>query len=416
MVSALSPEPARSAETLQPGAFTRLLIAYTTSALGAAMIPIALSYGLLSAGRSVADVSLLMSAQSLTYAIAILPAGVLADRLTQRNMMIGADVLRCLSQVALAILIVRADTPILLLALLAAQLGLGSAMHQPSVGGLLPQIVGADRMQQATSQLSVSLALTGVIGPMLAGALIAAGGAGLVFAADAASYAFSAALVCTIRPVSRKARDQSFLSNFAEGWRAFATRRWLVAIMSLFGTLNLLALPPLLVLGAARFHERGYSALELGAVMGSAGVGAVLGGMVALRVQFRRPLAAAVAATLATAPVLILVALDAPFAALLIGGALFGAGMAGANIAIQSSVQRSIPSDRISRVLSICQLVAVATAPVGFALAGPAAAWVGAQQWLLISAGVIVIACATVFSVPDVRRFTIGVTPTENPT
>jgi MFS family permease len=125
---------------------------------------------------------------------------------------------------------------------------------------------------------------------------------------------------------------------------------------------------------------------------------------------------AAVAATLATAPVLVLVALDAPFFALLIGGALFGVGMAGANIAIQTSVQRSIPGDRISRVLSICQLVAVATAPIGFGLASPAAAWIGAQQWLLVSAGVIVVACAAVLGVPDVRRFSVGAASTENAT
>jgi MFS family permease len=416
MVSTLSPEPAGTAAAVQPRAFTYLLIAYTTSALGAAMIPIALSYGLLNAGRSVADVSLVMSAQSLTYAIAILPAGVLADRLARRNIMIAADLLRCFSQIAMAMLIVRADTPILLLGLLAAQLGLGSAMHQPSVGGLLPQIVPTDRIQQATSLLSVSLALSGVMGPLLAGALIAAGGAALVFGADAASYAFSAALLCMIRPLPRTAREKPFLANFAEGWRAFMTRRWLVAIMSLFGALNLLALPPLLVLGAARFHERGFSALDLGAVMASVGIGAVLGGMIAMRVQFRRSLVAAVAATLATAPVLVLVALDAPFFALLIGGALFGVGMAGANIAIQTSVQRSIPGDRISRVLSICQLVAVATAPIGFGLASPAAAWIGAQQWLLVSAGVIVVACAAVLGVPDVRRFSVGAASTENAT
>lgn len=105
-----------------------------------------------------------------------------------------------------------------------------------------------------------------------------------------------------------------------------------------------------------------------------------------------------------TAPSVLLAA-HAGTAALLAGAAAFGAAAAVLNVLVATSIQREIPDALLSRVMSVVQLVATGLVPVGFALTGPAAAWLGAGRALAFGAGAILVSVGVLLSMPEIRRF-----------
>lgn len=390
------------------------IAALGASAVGTAMVPAALSYTLLDLGRTVSDISLLLALQSLAFALLIIPAGAWADQSSRRGVMISADLLRFFTQGVLALMIFAGETSMPVLGALMLLLGIGNAFFQPASGGLITQIVERRDIGQATTAAGLSQALANAAGPAMAGALIAFSMAWLVFALDAATFLASGLLLLAVRPRPKSARGRAdLIGDMAEGLREFARHRWLWSIVGLFCLLNLLAMPPLLVLGAAVFHARDYSALVFGAVMTSGGVGVIVGGLMAFRLKPRRPLVWSAALMLCGTPLLVLVAIDAPVLLIMLAGVGTGAGLAFSSLSIHIAVQQRVTGDRLSRVLSVTQLVALATAPVGFAIAGPAGEAFGSERCLLVAAVVLTTGCLCALASRDIRGFVSA--PEEEP-
>ena len=82
--------------------FRLYFIGRATSFIGTGMIPVALSFAILGRGGSTTDVGLVLSADVFPLALFLLVAGVIADRLNRRAMMLGSDLLRCGAQAGLA--------------------------------------------------------------------------------------------------------------------------------------------------------------------------------------------------------------------------------------------------------------------------------------------------------------------------
>jgi len=390
--------------------FWLLLMAYLTSALGSTMIPVALSFTMLKIGRSTSEVGGVLAIQSFVYAALLLPAGAIADHLSRKNLIIASDILRCSCHLAIAFLLFMQETSIWALTALVALSGIGNAIFQPAIGGLLPQIVTKENIQKSTSMLSISYAASNMVGPSLAGIILATGISWLVFFLDAVTFAISAMLIYFIRSSVPKpnAKTRNIFNDMAAGWLEFKKRRWLWAITGLFCSLNLFAMPFLLVLGAALFYERGESAVVLGGLMTFGGIGVLIGGYFAFKVSIQYPLAFAAKYTTLAAPVLIFIAIDAPLPITLISSIFLGATLAYSSIVIQSIIQHEVSNDLVSRVLSISQLATLATAPFGFAMAGSVSGFLGAEMTLMISASVIIISSIITYGVKDIRQFTLA--------
>lgn len=132
------------------------------------------------------------------FAIASIPAGLLADRLDRRRLMITADLLRAAIVPLFLLIDETSDLPLLYL-LIAAQVGIG-ALFDPAFRALTPNLVKPDELLTANTILSATWSTLLALGASLGGIAAAALGLEAVFIIDAATYLVSAACIHGIRP------------------------------------------------------------------------------------------------------------------------------------------------------------------------------------------------------------------------
>lgn len=110
-------------------------------------------------------------------------------------------------------------------------------------------------------------------------------------------------------------------------------------------------------------------------------------------------------AALALVPELWLVAGTAPLAAIVVAGLFGGAGLILGNTVWETTLQQRIPADVLSRVSAYDWLGSLAFLPLGYALAGPLAAVLGATATLWLSGVIVLVAIAAItLAVPEVRE------------
>ncbi len=136
--------------------FRRFFIAYTTSIVGSAMVPVALTFAVLNEGYRVADVSHVLAAETVPLVAFLMLGGVIADRLPRSITMVSADLARCVSEGILAVLLLTGTAPVWAMIGLAGVLGAGQAFFNPAMTGLMPETVAPDALQQANALRAVA--------------------------------------------------------------------------------------------------------------------------------------------------------------------------------------------------------------------------------------------------------------------
>lgn len=386
----------------------RLLFAgQALSQLGDQMTPVAISFAVLDRGGSARQVGIVLGAGTAAMVLLLLVGGAIADRLPRRLVMLSADVLRFVVQAAVAVILLTGHWQVWELASLEVFWGIGAAFFTPALTGLLPQLLSGDHLVQGNALQNLSWSLGAVVGPALAGVLVAASGAGTAVAVDAASFAVSALSLAHVRLPSRvrsAGPKTSMLGDLRAGWRAFASRRWLWGIVVEFGLWHLLVFAPFIVLGAvvAKAHLGGAPAWGL--VLSAFGTGALAGGAVALHWRPKRPLLAATLATLGFVPLPALLAEAVTVAAIAPVAFVAGAGFAVFGTQWDTTLQRHIPHELLSRVSAYDWLGSLALLPVGYVIAGPISDAIGIPATLWGSSVFMVLAVGAVLSLPEVRR------------
>jgi predicted MFS family arabinose efflux permease len=393
-----------SLDVLRRREFRLLFGGQAVSVLGDRIVIVALAFAVLEVGGSTADVGLVLAAGTLPLVATVLVGGVVADRASRRAVMVAADLVRVASQGAMAALLVAGVAEIWMLALLAGVTGAATGFFSPASTGLLPEVVLAEQLQPANA-LRASAAATGeILGPVLGGVLVAVAGAGWALGADAATFAVSAACLALLRlPPRAPARRSRFRDDLRQGWTVFRSRRWVWTFVVYFAIGNLLwgawaALGPVVAdrdLGGAA---------AWGVVLAAMGGGALIGSLLAVRARPRHPLLiAAVADGLFALPLACLAAAP-PVALIACGALLAGAGTALAISLWESTLQRHIPNESLSRVSSYDWFGSLAFAPLGLAAWGSIAAAIGIGASLWIAFGLVLALTLALIAVPDVRR------------
>ena len=270
--------------------FTLFFIGSLLSAVGTAMVPVALSFALISSGRSAGALGTVLAAQTLPTVVLLLLGGVLGDRWPRRRIMIGADVLRFAAQSALAVLLIRGNASLPAIVVLTALIGAGTAFFYPARGGLVAQIVAKDQLARANGVLSGANSLASILGPAVAGAVVATAGAGWAIGLDGLSYLASALCLACVRQraETRQATGaRSVLQDLRLGLGAIASRRWLWLVVAQFGLLNLIALAPFMVLAPVLLARMPHGAQLWGLLLSAIGAGG-LAGAAAICVGSRR--------------------------------------------------------------------------------------------------------------------------------
>ncbi len=398
MPEALSP--------LREPRFRLLYFAQAASVVGDNVSPIAIAFAVLGLTGSATDLGLVLAARSLPMLLLVVPAGALADRYGRSRVVIASDIVSLASQGGLAALFLAGQAHLWQVILLQVIYGSAAALFLPASSGLVPETVSAERLQQANALRYLTIGAATVVGPALGGVLVETAGSGSALAIDAATFAISASLLSRLGSlgVTRAEARSSFLSELAAGWREVRARAWVWVSILDFAAFQLFTYGCFQVLGPLVASRSLGGASSWGTVVAAYGLGAVLGSAIALRVQPKRPLAAAFLASLAFSPALALLGFPAPLPPLALGWAVAGIGIGLGNVLWETTLQERIPPELRSRVSAYDWLGSLAVRPLGFLVAGPLAAALGVDVTLWLAAGGLAAATALTLSVPSVRR------------
>jgi MFS family permease len=384
--------------------FRLLFFGQGVSVLGDRMVAVALAFAVLEVGGSASAVGLVLACATLPLVGSVLIGGVVADRMSRRTVMIGADLVRLLSQGATATLLITGSAEVWTLALFAGLTGAATGFFNPASTGLLPEVVPTEELQPANALRATAVSGGEILGPLLAGVLVAAAGAGWAIAVDAATFAVSAAFLARLRAAGRPQRESAtFLADLREGWSAFRARRWVWSIVAYFAVANMLwgawsALGPIVAdrdLGGAA---------AWGTVLAAVGLGALVGSVLATRARPRRPLVLVALTEALFAVPLAALAAAAPAPLLVCAAFLSGAGMMLGNSVWESTLQRHVPAESLSRVASYDWFGSLAFRPLGLALWGPLAGVMGISSALWLAFGLFIAGVAALLALPDTRR------------
>ncbi|HWZ60572.1 MAG TPA: MFS transporter [Gemmatimonadaceae bacterium] len=316
-------------------------------------------------------------------------AGVLVDRLDRRRVLVWTQTAAMIQSLALAWLTLSHRVTIPEILVLSAAQGVINAFDMPARQSFLLQMV-EDRgdLSNAIAINSSMVNIARLIGPSLAGLVIAASGEGWCFFIDGVSYlAVIASLLAMRLPVAVATRAvQTMVAQLREGWHYVSTFRPVRTILLLFAVISLMGMPyvVLMPIFAAQVLHGGPH--TLGFLMGAAGVGAVIS---ALSLVVRRsvrglakmlPIAAALFGTS-----LILFGLSRTLWLSLPLMLLTGFGMMQGLTVSNTIIQTLVPEDMRGRAMSYYTAAFVGMAPFGSLLAGTLATWIGAPRTVMVT-------------------------------
>src|SRR4051794_402526 len=380
----------------------RLLFSGTViTNVGDRVASIALAFAVLDIG-SATDLGIVFAVRQVAEAVVLVAGGVLSDRLPRNLVIAGASLVQGTAQAATAALVLSGSGSIAAIVALQGLYGVGGGLVVPAEGGLVPQTVSKDRLQQANALQGLSSNLTRILGPALGGALVVAGSPGAALGLDALSFAACAAILYRIKIAPRAdVRHEGFIHELRAGWNEFTSRTWLWASVVLYGIGNI-GFCAWIVLGPVIAKADLGGAGAWGTVVAIGGAGAVVGSMIALRVRPSRPLVACTVAAVPLAGQLLVLVLAPSVWLLSIASFCAGAGLA-VHLTLWFTVfQREVPESVQSRVSSYDTLRSFVLLPIAFAVVGPLWEVVGVAEALWLALGVLLTPWATTLMLPSV--------------
>jgi predicted MFS family arabinose efflux permease len=388
-------------------AFRLLFAAQSISSLGDRLVPVALAFAVLDLTGSATALGAVLAAQTIPLVAFVLFGGVWADRLSRRRVMLASDLVRAVSQGSSAALLLTGRAHVWELVALQAVYGTAVAFFGPAALALLPETVETSQLQQANSLIALSGNVAAVIGPAVAGVIVAASHPGWGLAFDAVTFLGSAACVAAMPPVVAAVRERApMLSELRAGWSAFRARRWLWITVACFTLYVGFGWAPWQVLGPQIARQSLGGPGAWAAIVVALGVGSVAGGLIALRFRPRYPLRMSMCVFVTVTPAMMAsVAAHAPLPLILALALIDGSAGTMFNTFWFTSMQSDIPAGEQARVFSWDYLGSTAMLPLGQALSGPVAATLGLSTTLYCAAGVTFVLFALGLSARAVRDF-----------
>jgi len=376
-----------SLDVLREREFRLLWLGRSLSAIGDSLMPVTTAFAVLAIGDA-SDLGIVLGASMGGRLVFTLAGGVWADRLPRRLIMIASDAVRAGAQIVIALVFLTDVVAVWHLAVAATIFGIASAFFGPASTGVVPQIVSASRIQQATALLGLSRNATELFGPVLAGLLVATVGYPLVYTIDAASFVASLGCLALMRPLGVvRTQTQSFLADAREGLREVFARPWMRTTLIADAFANF-AIAPYLVLGPLVVKEHLDGAPDWGLMMTGAAVGGIAGGALVLRWKPARPLIPAYASLVAVPLALLSLVPPVPLPLLMVAAALFSMSLVVANTFWQTMEQQHVPNDVLGRVDSVSWMIALVIMPIAYVVTGPVADEIGVRPTLLGAAAI----------------------------
>ena len=335
-----------------------------------------------------------------------LPFGAIADRRSRRKAMVEADLLRAGVMATIPLLLVFGWHAHLLQVLaVALTAGAARALFDSSSQAFLADIVPRGSIVEANARFGMTDGFAVVVGPPLAGVLIATVGAAAALAFDAFTFCASAAALLWVSGVveQRSHKEQSLRGSIREGLSYIRRQRHILTLTCTVGAANVGSGMAVGLLVIFLQQDLALSGWHAGIVFATNGLGAVVASQLARRLSMRTGLCRTfVLGLFVAASGLTLLASARSHnwgATAAVGMGIFGLGVMTHIVASASLRQLLVPRELLGRVTSSYRTVANSGVAAGALIGGVVGEWFGVRTGLITGAAFYgVVALAALFT------------------
>jgi MFS family permease len=371
-----------------------VLTAELVSLTGTSMTFVALPWFVLATTGSAAKTGWVLAAELAPFAVFGILAGSLVARLGAKRSMLLADAAR--GPLMTLVPILWWTHHLSFAALLGATFAVGcfSAVYQPSSRLILPEVLGEDErlVARGSAILGSGQQLTQILGPVLAGVLIAATSPATVLVIDAGTYVFSFAVIAAVVRAGKRVEQTGAAKGVLAGIRFLAHDPLLGPLLLAACLVNMLAQALVVGMQSLVYFHYDANAHVLGFLFGSFGVGALAGGLIAQQVAQKADLLKLAAVAMLGMPLpLWLLAVAMPWGAALVVVGAFAFFAPLVNAPILGILTVRTPAALRPKVMSAVMTVALLAGPLGYLLAGQAISRISIYTLFLVIAAALTV-------------------------
>ena len=345
------------------------------------------------------------AARSIPVLVLVVPAGIAADRFDRRRIILATNVAATLASGLLGVLTIIGAIDIATVLIIAFVLGITNAFELPARQSYVSELTRPGNLANAIALNSLLFNTARVVGPALAGILVAVVGPGWAFVINAVSFVPVMIGLLLIRKVHVPRVGIAARTAIPEAFRYLRSERRLAALFPLLAAQTIFGAGPL-ILAPSLARDLGQQAEGLGVLLTATGVGAVFGGLrLAATSQRESRWRVLLVAGLALAAGQIGVPIAGSYAVALVCFGIAGWGMVTFNASSNTIIQTIVPDRLRGRIMSLYTLVLLGLMPAGGVLLGAIADQLGSAAALGIGGlvyGLIVVAGFTLS--PALRR------------
>ncbi|NOJ79646.1 MFS transporter [Myxococcus xanthus] len=366
------------------------------SLLGSSLVQYALLWQVTLQTRSSVMMTLYIVAGFLPTFLLSPFAGVWADRYDRRKLIVLADALIALVTLALAVVFTLRGTELWLFFLAAAIRSVGTAVQQPAVGALLPQLVPEDQLMRVNSIQGTLHSVNMLGAPALAGFLMSVAPLQVLFYIDVVTAALAIALVTLFvqvapRPRAPEQEGASQLTEIRDGFRYIRGHTHLVPFFGYLGFTMVLITPAAFLTPLQTARSFGEEVWRLTAIEMVFSVGMMLGGAaLAVWGGFNSRMRTMVASNLIMGACTVALGVVPHFGVYLAAMGIFGVALPLYNTPATVMLQERVEPAYLGRVFSVMTMLSTALMPLSMLFFGPLAEVVSIEQLLQVT-GVLVV-------------------------
>lgn len=322
-----------------------------------------------------------------------IPAGVLADRINRRTLVLASQVVAVAVTVAAGVIIVAGAMTTVLALLLAAGIGATIAVGLPVRNAIVPTVVDRETLLKAIVMMSMAMNISQIVGASLGGLAIAVWGIGGAFIAQGVLLLVGTLALIPLRVPTVRAAEQHRqpIQELREGMGFVWDHQGIRTLIILLAIAGIFLIGPFgTLLPQIAKEELGRNAFEASLLFTFMGVGTVISSLAIASVPELRNKGGWVIGTLISAGIVVPLLGVSPWYPLTAGVMFCGGVAAGIFMNLnQTLVQANTPPEIMGRVVSIHTLAFQGVGPFGGILAGLMAAWLGAPTWMVISGAIL---------------------------
>jgi len=327
-------------------------------------------------------------------------AGVLTDRWNRYYIMIATQILAMLQAVILTILVFTHTVEIWHIIVLSSFLGCINAFDTPARQSFMIKMV--DKKEDLANAIALNSSMVNgarLLGPSIAGILIASTGEGICFLLNALSYIFViwSLLQMKVSPQEKKTVSQPVLKEFKEGFNYTFSIIPIKYIILLLALVSLMGMPYTVLMPVFAKEILHGGPHTFGFLMGASGLGALSGALYLASRRSTHNLQKLIPIAAATFGVgLIIFSLSRIYALSLVMMVVIGLGMMLQMATSNTMLQSIVEEDKRGRVMGFFTMAFMGTTPWGSLLAGYLAKIIGVPYTILLG-GIVCIIGALVF-------------------